>query len=340
VPGNHAPAVADRVSASSGAEQLAVDVPNVPGRTCPLSYRYGPRAFRTAPSIPADTLLVVGGLYGNVFAADTIEAMLDAEGGIARLVLNGDYHWFDADPADFARIDAFAGRHVALRGNVETELADDADVAGCGCGYPDWVADADVDRSNEIIRRLRGSAHDTLGPHAAALAALPMFATAEVGGLRVGVLHGDCWSLAGWRFAQETLDREAHAIGAAFDEAGVDVFASSHTCLPVARAFTTGTGGGWLINNGAAGMPNFAGTRFGLATRISVRPSSAAIYRAVAHGVCIEAVPIRFDADAWRRRFESTWPAGSPASISYARRISEGPDFRPEQAVRAGFAMT
>src|SRR3546814_12169657 len=61
------------------------------------------------------------------------------------------------------------------------------------------------------------------------LGRLPMHAVAAVGGVRIGIVHGDVWSLAGWRFAQERLDEEA--IERAFDAADVSVFASSHTCL-------------------------------------------------------------------------------------------------------------
>ena len=38
-----------------------------PGRSCPTAYRYPPRTLDRAPGIEAETLLVVGGLYGNVF---------------------------------------------------------------------------------------------------------------------------------------------------------------------------------------------------------------------------------------------------------------------------------
>ena len=52
------------------------------------------------------------------------------------------------------------------------------------------------------------------------------------------------------------LDDPANAarIERSFAEARVDVFASSHTCLPALRRFDRGL----VINNGAAGMPNFA----------------------------------------------------------------------------------
>ena len=51
------------------------------GRTCPLHYRYGAEAIAHAPVITAETLYVVGGLYGNLPALTAIEAMAGAEPG-------------------------------------------------------------------------------------------------------------------------------------------------------------------------------------------------------------------------------------------------------------------
>jgi len=116
----------------------------VPGRTCPVSYRHAPSVFDREPEIVADTLYVVGGLYGNVEALRAIEMLARDEATPPVIVFNGDFHWFDVDGADFAAIDRGVMRHRALRGNVETELANDEGDAGCGCAYPDEVSDADV----------------------------------------------------------------------------------------------------------------------------------------------------------------------------------------------------
>lgn len=54
---------------------------------------------------------------------------------------------------------------------------------------------------------------------------------------RVGVVHGDADALAGWRFDVQALDDDAALpwLHSAFDAAEVDLFASSHTCLPAMR---------------------------------------------------------------------------------------------------------
>ncbi|MFL6936766.1 MAG: hypothetical protein ACJ8EJ_19170, partial [Xanthobacteraceae bacterium] len=94
-----------------------------PGRVCPVGYRYDPSELDREPEIAADVLYVVGGLYGNAPALDTVERLVQAERGPVTLVFNGDFHWFDAEPAWFGEIERRVARHMATRGNVETEIA-------------------------------------------------------------------------------------------------------------------------------------------------------------------------------------------------------------------------
>jgi len=306
-----------------------------PGRACPLSYRYGAGALARPATLHAETLWVAGGLYGNPFALEALLELVEREPGPAALVFNGDFHWFDTNAADFGRISkTVLGRH-ATRGNIETELALPDAAAGCGCAYPEWVSDAEVERSNRIIERLRATARAFPGT-LAALARLPMALIAEVGGERVVVVHGDAESLAGWNFSQERLATSEGGAAArrAFERSAARVFASSHTCLPVLQRFGAEGDGRIIANNGAAGMPNFAGTRHGLATRISLRPGRGALYGARAGVLHVEAVPIAFDAAAWQERFLEQWPAGSDAHLSYHSRIVNGPRFRLGEALR------
>lgn len=341
-----------------------------PGRSCPLHYRYRPEDFART-EVPShlrdlDVLYVVGGLYGNELALHQVLRLFERERGRRALVFNGDFHWFDVDPAVFARVQREVLVHSAQRGNVETELAaapahggagedlaEEFMDAGCGCAYPDWVGDAVVERSNRILARLRGAAG---APHRAELAALPMWQLASVGPWRIGLVHGDGESLAGWGFAQEHL-REAswrEAASGWFGRAGVQAFACTHTCLPVFRnlarwpmadrAPELGVGGErWVLNNGAAGMPNFAGDAAGLLVRVALGPFKGPERRfGIRRGeVFADAVAIEYDAAAWHARFLADWPAGSDAHASYFERIQGGPagstsDALPETAVPAG----
>lgn len=311
-----------------------------PGRSCPLHYHYGPSVFNAdAPAHlrDLDVLYVVGGLYGNEAALARVLELFDAEQGAKRLVFNGDFHWFDAEPEAFARVQQKVLRFEALRGNVETELGDETanTDAGCGCAYPDWVGDDVVERSNRIHTRLRGASTPVQRRQ---LASLPMWQRADLGGQRIGIVHGDAQSLAGWGFAQEHL---AHAEARAqarrwFEAARVNAFACTHTCLPVFQRLHVAGAARWVLNNGAAGMPNFAGDSAGLLTRIALRPHHGRARRfGVREGpLHHEALAIEWDRAAVEQAFERLWPPGSDAHHSYFQRMRAGPAYAPAQAVR------
>lgn len=299
-----------------------------PGRVCPLRYRYGPAAVARAPERSVATLYVVGGLYGNLPALDAVEAMARAEPGPVTICFNGDFNWFNVDDAGFRAINERALRHDAILGNVEAELGADSDDAGCGCAYPENVDQSTVERSNQIHAALKRTAarHPDL---LAKLAALPMVARYSVGNVRVGVVHGDADSLAGWRFDVGALDDPSqHDWRAdAFARAEVDVFASTHTCLPATRVFDH-DGKKVIANNGAAGMPNATNSNFGILTRISANPAPhARLYGHEVQGTHVDAIAINYDNAAWRNSFLRNWPEGSPAWTSYFSRIAGGPEF-------------
>jgi hypothetical protein len=327
------------------ADPTVQPAPVSPGRSCPLHYRYRPEdlSVDAPPHLQSlEVLYVVGGLYGNELALERVLALFAAERGRKRLVFNGDFHWFDADPGTFDRVQRGVLAHEALRGNVETELAappaqGEAD-AGCGCAYPAWVGDGVVERSNRILARLRGAVNARQRDE---LAALPMWLRADVGPVRVGLVHGDATSLAGWGFAQEHLRDPVHRAEVAgwLKRARVDAFACSHTCLPVFQALPAvrDERSGWILNNGAAGMPNFRGDAAGLLTRIATEPLAGTASRfgvSLGSGVVAQAIAIDTDPQAWQARFGTAWPEGSDAQVSYSERIVHGPDYGVADAVR------
>ncbi len=309
------------------------------GRSCPLHYRYAPSSFARAAEFHCEVLYVVGGLYGNEPALDVLLALFEREQGPKRLVFNGDFNWFNTDPAIFHRLNERVLAFDALRGNVETELSDNtADDNGCGCAYPDWVGEGVVQRSNKIMRRLRETA--TQFPEIAhRLAALPMHRRVNVGDCRIAIVHGDAESLAGWGFAQEHLQEAAHRHTARrwFEAAQVDVFASSHTCLPVFHTLPLPTRrfAPVVLNNGAAGMPNFRNDAAGLLTRIALRPFEGPERRfgLQRNGLHLDAIAIEPDPAMWRAQFLHQWPEGSDAHASYWSRIAHGPAFEPVDAL-------
>ena len=304
------------------------------GRTCPIAYRYGAQALRSVPEQAADTLYVIGGLYGNLPALDAILEMARREPRPPTLCFNGDFNWFNVDDAGFVAINQAVLAHDATLGNVEVELFAAGDEVGCGCAYPDRVDAAVVERSNRIHARLKRTAqgHPELLDR---LARLPMVRRYRVGDCATGVVHGDAESLSGWRFDVAALDDSANRswIASAFAEADVDVFACTHTCLPALRQFANGARSRLVINNGAAGMSNFRGNCAGLLTRIGIdRSPHPALYGAEIAGTCIDALQVDYDQVRWQKYFLGNWPAASPAYLSYFSRITEGPDFLVELA--------
>ena len=329
---------------------------NSPGRTCPLHYRYAPDALAAAEPLRAQTLYVVGGVYGNVESLREVLAMKRDEeqrsGLSVELLFNGDFNWLDVDAQSFVEINETVLQHTALLGNVEAELGSvDAD-NGCGCNYPDYVDSSVVERSNAIMGRLREQAQ--MFPELCQrVAALPMFCRVEVGGQAIGVVHGDAQSLAGWGFAVEAMppmrgEPKVRALTAPshrtppariaddFRRARVCAFASTHTGLPVMQDFDVDGTRRLIVNNGAAGLPNFKGKTFGLLTRVSARAGEPAssLYGTTLEGIRFDALPVRYSQADWRARFLGNWPDGSDGHASYFKRISEGPEFSVRQACR------
>ncbi len=325
------------------AEMAALPAPDQEhaGRTCPLAYRYPATVFSRAPEITCDVLYIVGGLYGNEPALDAVLDLFDREAGSKRMVFNGDFNWFDIQPDIFERLNSRVLQFDATRGNVETELGtspDDSAGIGCGCAYPEWVGDGVVERSNRIMGRLRQTAAQ-FPEIAKRLAALPMHLRVDVGGRRVAIVHGDAESLAGWGFAQERLREPSHRQVARrwFDLAHVDIFASSHTCLPIFHTLVS-PGRSFqpvVLNNGATGLPNFRHDQAGLLTRIAVRPfeGQQGLFGIVRDGLHLDAISVRADQHRWTSQFLAQWPAGSDAHVSYWNRIVDGPDFEAPEAL-------
>ncbi len=299
----------------------------VNGRICPLSYRYRPEHLARDPDLEAETLYVIGGLYGNDLALAELNRLAATEAAPVQFVFNGDFNWFNAESEWFATLNEQVLVHTVTSGNVEREIADPGDGAGCGCAYPEWVDDDTVMRSNRILQRLQIAAQ----PYPqlrASLHALPFTLVAAVGEARVVIVHGDAESLAGWGFARESLSLPKNIVRIKrwFRQANADIFASSHTCAPVCRSLSVLGKQRALINNGTAGMPNFAHTRFGVMSRISTRPCELKerIYGVKVGDVHVDAMAVHYDHDAWCRRFCSVWPPNSLADRSYGDRIRYG----------------
>ncbi|WP_116473023.1 metallophosphoesterase family protein [Zobellella maritima] len=317
----------------------------IEGRSCPLSYRIDPRQLGQGPAPVRESVYIIGGLYGNWTALTAIEALQQQEvaAGLVEpgLVFNGDFNWFNVDNSSFRLINETVLAHNAIQGNVEAELCAPSAGAGCGCGYPEWVDGETVTRSNAIMTRLQQASVDH-GDMLGRLKQLPRQLALTVAGHRVQVLHGDPESLSGWQLALEAMPEPGQLtdrLADWFGLAGARIFACSHTCLPYMQDFDINGVRHLVVNNGAAGMPNFRGDRRGVLTRLSSRPSPVPVLYGTRLGALYcDAIPIDWD-EQWDDWFASHWPPGSPAWASYRERFIRGPEHRPEDAVRLTGAL-
>lgn len=323
----------------------------VPGRVCPTSYRYRPEDLAAQAQCTATTLFIVGCLYGNVAALTAVLERAKQEDPVATILFNGDFHYLDVEGGAFRLVGEAVDGHLATLGNVEAELAADTSEAGCGCAYPDYVDDATVARSNAVVAALRETAehHTDL---VARLSRLPKHLTVDMGGLRVGVVHGDPENLAGWGLALEALEPVDPALQQVtgwrgtptthskvadwLRRARVRVLACTHTGLPYAQDYELDGERHLAINNGAAGLPDFDGRLEGVMTRLSVQPHTPhdSLYGTSVDGLRCDALPVRYDVAAWRRQFLAAWPPGSPAHMSYSDRMGHGTPLTVQQAAR------
>ncbi len=321
------------------------------GRSCPLSYRYQPQDLAGPATLSTRTLYVVGGLYGNTAALNAVLARADHEPFRPTIIFNGDFHYLDIDQDAFRTIAETVAAHHAIQGNIEAELADPQVEAGCGCGYPDYIDDQVVERSNEIVTTLH-AATEQLPELLTPLRALPRFLTVEVGDHRVGIVHGDPENLAGWRLALEAVEpadsqvrsltgwrgepTTTDIVGDWFQRMDVQVLACTHTGLPYAQDHMVDGTQRLVINNGCAGLPCFTPPTPGVITRISTQPAIPAdsLYGIDLGGLRADALPVRYDLPAWTAEFEQSWPTGSPAHTSYHQRITDGTQLTVTRASR------
>jgi len=207
-----------------------------PGRVCPIDYRCTPQSLRQTPVETADTLYIIGGLYGNPFALQTIESLAAAEN--AQCVFNGDFNWFNCTPDDFNQINTAVLKHSATRGNVETEIARTPFAGGCGCGYPNDVPDSTVAWSNDIIESLHKASADNT-TLLSKLRQLPTSKRYQIADCRIQVIHGDLRSLAGWSFSRSALMAATEETLQDLADTRADIVACTHTCEPYAVRLNT-----------------------------------------------------------------------------------------------------
>jgi hypothetical protein len=294
------------------------------GRFCPPHYFYGPEELAKTNEKYTDEIIVAGGIYGNVEALNALKSFnLPSK----NVVLGGDFNWFNISPDLFEEVNLKAMEFTTILGNVETELVSPTDNVGCGCAYPESVPEIEVSNSNEIMTALQ-STSKKFTKILEKLKQRPKYARFKIGSLRVLIVHGDTKSLSGWSFSRESLNhgREDAYYADLLTRSNADVIACSHTCLPASKLVKHSENTKLIINNGAAGMPNFKGELFGLATRFGAKPSNQykTIWSTQIDDVFIDLIKIEYDQSRFMDQFTRTWAPGSAAHTSYFGRLTSG----------------
>lgn len=294
--------------------------------SCSAGYFLRENWAKEPTAIDGECLYVIGGLYGNLYAAEEIHAMARREAKAPAMVFNGDMHWFDCRYEDFSAVEE-ATEGVKLLGNVEYELSSPLNKADCGCNYPPDVDAGTVARSNQMHSMMKENLHGTnlLGT----IATRPMTAAFRIMGLTVAITHGDEKSMAGWGCDRKSMKRRGRReeLGAWLRANDVDILATTHTCLPAITTIGTSV----VVNNGSAGMANVRGETFGLISRMGRMPHKDAVVSRKVKDLYVELVKVDFDGDAFLRHFDARWPKASPAHISYRDRIVGGTDLEIDE---------
>ena len=297
------------------------------GRNCSLEYILQKDWTKKSKKLEEEVIYIVGGLYGNRYALEIINKMTHDEN--AKVVFNGDMHWFDVEKEDFLKIEELSKDSIKLLGNVEFELLNNTSSLGCGCNYPEDVSDGVVERSNVIHNMMKENIKgdqilNDIKERSKTLV-LDFF------GKKIAITHGDEKSMSGWGCSNENLKLVSRKkeLDNWFKENDIDILATTHTCLAVVYD----NGRNIVINNGAAGMANIKGETFGLFTRIAKNSHKKAIYSEYRDGLYVELVKVDFNIEKFKLWFEKVWPDDSPASISYKNRIINGTSLTIEDII-------
>ena len=108
--------------------------------------------------------------------------------------------------------------------------------------------------------------------------------------------------------------------------ARVDAPCCTHTGLPYAQDGPH-PGAGLVVNNGCAGLPDFAGRHHGVFTRLSIHtePPPDSLYGTTLAGLRFDALPVDYDHRAWTAHFLDAWPPGTPPTATTATGWSRAP---------------
>ena len=209
-----------------------------------------------------DRLLVFGGAYGNLQAAEALFRVADELGlDPDQIVCTGDLVAYCAEPQETVDLIRDRGVHVVM-GNCEESLASDSD--DCGCGFEEGTQ-CDL-LSRQWYDYCRGRVSDETR---AWMGDLPRSLQLAVGSRRLLFFHGSIDAINGFVFPSTDGDVKKTQL----DASGCDGIVCGHSGLP----FMEFHHGKLWLNSGALGMPANDGTPRGWYSLLKAGPDGVEV---------------------------------------------------------------
>ena len=274
-------------------------------------------AFDRAPDIAADALYVVGGLYGNSAALDAVEATGGSRAGDVADRLQRRLPLVRCGAGVVRRDRCGASRAIAPsarqcrdrdRAPAATSARLRLRLSGLGRRRRGAALERDPDRASPD----GGNSRPRVGTAGPLCRCTSWRRSAE---LRVGIVHGDATALAGWALRARRARRSGRSrprLATVRRTAGVDVFASTHTCLAVLRDFRAARRAADGDQQRRRRHAEFLRLRASGWSRASARPPAPhqPLYGLVRDGVHVDALALAYDHAAFLARFLARWPEG------------------------------
>jgi predicted phosphodiesterase len=197
---------------------------------------------------PVPSLLFFGGPYGNLQAMTALRSIAD---GMrlppSSIICTGDTVAYCAQPSETIEAIRSWGIQV-VAGNVELQLANDA--GDCGCNF---IKGSVCDRLSEQWFAFANSR--ITGEQRSWMRSLPTALTLQIGGRKIGVVHGSHANVSEFLFRSSPWDRKRPN----FDSLECDIMVGGHCGIPFIEPYEDKL---W-VNAGVIGMPANDGTRRG-----------------------------------------------------------------------------
>jgi predicted phosphodiesterase len=192
------------------------------------------------PDLHQPSLLFFGGPYGNFQALTALRSIAEGLGlSPSSIVCTGDTVAYCAQPSETVETIREWGIHV-IAGNVEIQLANDA--GDCGCNF---IKGSVCDQLSE--RWFAFASDQITSEQRAWMRSLPTTLTLQIGGRKLGVVHGSHANISEFLFRSSAWEKKSPN----FASLECDIIVGGHCGIP----FIEQNQDKLWVNAGVIGMP-------------------------------------------------------------------------------------